>query len=175
MPSLARFSYITIVSSQPIQFKPLNGSKFGPFGSVQPAHLFACFPDSEHQLNYRYFQDWTNDTNQLIYTIVCLLVQYLIPSLCVGIIYARISNTITKSHSHKFSKQIARRKIRRTNKTNRMLMMVSLVFFISWAPLNIFNLVLDIFSPFKVCLRIFILMSVNFPSIPRQAQHLIIT
>ena len=30
-----------------------------------------------------------------------------------------------------------------------MLMMVSLVFFTSWAPLNIFNLVVEMFSPFQ--------------------------
>ena len=31
-----------------------------------------------------------------------------------------------------------------------MLIIVSLVFFISWAPINIYNLVLDVVQPFKV-------------------------
>ena len=45
--------------------------------------------------------------------------------------------------SHRRSRQMERRK-----KTNRMLITVTIIFFISWAPLNIFNIVIDIFEPF---------------------------
>ena len=37
----------------------------------------------------------------------------------------------------------------RRKKTNRMLITVSIIFFMSWAPLNIFNIVIDIFEPFQ--------------------------
>ena len=39
----------------------------------------------------------------------------------------------------------------RRKKTNRMLIGVSLLFFLSWAPINMFNIVLDNFEPFGVC------------------------
>ena len=36
------------------------------------------------------------------------------------------------------------RKLARIRKMNRMLLLVSLVFFMSWAPIHVFNLMLDI-------------------------------
>ena len=45
--------------------------------------------------------------------------------------------------SHRRSRQMERRK-----KTNRMLIIVTIIFFISWAPLNLFNIIFDIFEPF---------------------------
>ena len=46
--------------------------------------------------------------------------------------------------SHRRARQMKRRK-----KTNRLLITVSVIFFLSWAPLNIFNIVIDIFDPFQ--------------------------
>ena len=37
----------------------------------------------------------------------------------------------------------------RRKKTNRMLITVTIIFFLSWAPLNLFNIVFDIFEPFE--------------------------
>ena len=45
--------------------------------------------------------------------------------------------------SHRRSRQMERRK-----KTNRMLITVTIIFFVSWAPLNLFNILIDIFEPF---------------------------
>ena len=84
-----------------------------------------------------------------MYTITCFLVQFLIPSIFVIMIYSKIMTSIvppSTSDSHK----IRMRRMARKKKTNRMLMMVSLVFFLSWAPLNVLNLALDIFGPFQV-------------------------
>ena len=46
--------------------------------------------------------------------------------------------------SHRRARQMERRK-----KTNRMLITVSVIFFMSWAPLNIFIIIIDIFEPFE--------------------------
>ena len=51
-------------------------------------------------------------------------------------------------HTNRSNRKMARRK-----KTNLMLIMVSLVFFLSWAPINVYNLVLDIGHPFEVMKR----------------------
>ena len=37
----------------------------------------------------------------------------------------------------------------RRKKTNRMLISISFLFFLSWAPINIFNILLDVANPFK--------------------------
>jgi hypothetical protein len=52
-----------------------------------------------------------------------------------------------------YSSFIVRRRARqmqRRKRTNFMLVLVSLTFFISWAPLNIFNIILDLTNAFKV-------------------------
>ena len=36
----------------------------------------------------------------------------------------------------------------RRKKTNRMLITVTIIFFVSWAPLNLFNILIDTFEPF---------------------------
>ena len=38
--------------------------------------------------------------------------------------------------------------MQRRRKTNKMLITVSVIFFLSWAPLNILNIVIDTFEPF---------------------------
>ena len=69
----------------------------------------------------------------------------------VGIIYTRVCNafnlnrSITENKTNRIQRKLARRK-----KTNILLIMVSLVFFFSWAPMNIYNLVIDIGQPFQV-------------------------
>ena len=55
------------------------------------------------------------------------------------------TTTISTINSSSITRKLARRK-----KTNRLLISASIIFFISWAPINIFVLVLDIFSPFDV-------------------------
>ena len=89
-----------------------------------------------------------------MYTLICFTIQYLTPSLVVGVIYIRVCCAFSARHSmsntntNKNTRKLARRR-----KTNLMLIIVSLVFFISWAPINIYNLVLDIVQPFKVILQ----------------------
>ena len=66
------------------------------------------------------------------------------------------TTTISTINSSSITRKLARRK-----KTNRLLISASIIFFISWAPLNIYNLVLDIFSPFDVS-RLFIFNDIYF-------------
>ena len=42
------------------------------------------------------------------------------------------------------------RKLARRRRTNFLLMMVSLVFFVAWAPIHIYLLALDIINPYQV-------------------------
>ena len=94
-------------------------------------------------------QDWSSEVLHLVYTFICFTLQYLIPCIVVGIIYTRVccafSANMSVSGINTNNRKLARRK-----KTNMMLIIVSLVFFLSWAPINLYNLVLDIGHPFKV-------------------------
>ena len=71
----------------------------------------------------------------------------------------RVCSVLTPSSSMTFSSKRNARKLARKKKTNMMLMLVSLVFFISWAPINIYNLVLDIANPFQVTHYIHLLLT----------------
>ena len=71
--------------------------------------------------------------------------------MAVGIIYYRVCSAfLSKFSTSTIATSRSKRKLARRKKTNLMLILVSLVFFFSWAPVNIYNLVLDIAKPFKV-------------------------
>ena len=83
---------------------------------------------------------------------------HLIPCLTVGIIYTRVCRAFSAkvpltnmTNRAKLARKMARRK-----KTNLMLILFSVVFFLSWAPINIYYLVLDIGHPFQVSLLLII-------------------
>ena len=82
-----------------------------------------------------------------------LMVQYLLPTLIVVVSYAMIYRRIKISDKKiNATKPKALRKINRRKNTNRILMIISIVFFVSWAPLNILNIIINTENPFKVWL-----------------------
>ncbi|XP_023334629.1 neuropeptide F receptor [Eurytemora carolleeae] len=106
---------------------------------------------SKEELSYCY-EDWSSTTVRLSYTVTCFTCQYLIPSIIVGFAYYRIFKMLqlsgftqaqqnlehSVSHTHRRARQQARRK-----RINILLLLVTLVFFICWTPLNIFNIILN--------------------------------
>ena len=69
-----------------------------------------------------------------------------------GIIYTRVCRVFSAKLFMGNMVSTARmgRKLARRKRTNMMLIILSLVFFLSWAPINIYYLVLDIGQPFQV-------------------------
>ena len=89
----------------------------------------------------------------LVYVYIGLMVQYLLPALIVVVSYAMIYRRIKISDKKiNATKPKALRKINRRKNTNRILMIISIVFFVSWAPLNILNIIINTENPFKVWL-----------------------
>jgi hypothetical protein len=96
------------------------------------------------------YEGWEAEYGRLPYSSTCLLIQYLIPSAIVALAYTRISQKLdhqTNSvfSSHKKSRQLARRK-----RTNSLLIVVSFIFFLSWAPINTLNIISDLSGKTKV-------------------------
>ena len=104
---------------------------------------------------------------RVLYTFLCFVLQYLGPSLGVAYIYfrycwfllnrlykfiiLRISNTIRLEPISSSSSTLRQaRKMARRRKTNLILISVTLVFFVSWAPLNILNMFLEFQRPVEV-------------------------
>ena len=62
----------------------------------------------------------------------------------------RVSKYISSQDNSSTSTNIRARQIRRKAKTNKTLILVSIFFFLSWAPINIFNSLSDLFQAGKV-------------------------
>ena len=80
-----------------------------------------------------------------------MLLQYLLPTLIVVISYAMIYRKIKIADTNITATQhSALRKMNRRKRTNFILTTISIVFFVSWAPLNILNVIINTDNPFKV-------------------------
>ena len=73
----------------------------------------------------------------------------------------RISKSLKCDTTSNLSSQRRTRNIARRKRTNKILISVSLVFFISWAPLNILSLILDYQSPLSQ-VRLFSQRNLNY-------------
>jgi hypothetical protein len=62
----------------------------------------------------------------------------------------RISISLKCEPISNMSRLRQERKLARSKKTNKMLISGSLVFFVSWAPLNVLNVFLELYRPFQV-------------------------
>ncbi|XP_049862343.1 neuropeptide F receptor-like [Schistocerca gregaria] len=111
-------------------------------------------------------EDWPVEHGRLYYSIFSLIVQYLLPIITVTVAYSRICHKLRyryvnssiangKSGSGDAKASCSthtsvRRKPkddRRMKRTNSLLYSIALIFCISWLPLNIFNLVMDLWNP----------------------------
>ena len=113
-----------------------------------------------------HFKDWGSKENHFVYSILYFLVQYLTPCFIICLLYKRVSNKVS---SPIMSGPGVARKFLRIKKINQMLLLTSLVFFFSWTPIHIFNIVLDVADIFQVSITLslftlYILLIPDFPS-----------
>ena len=132
------------------------------------------------KLTVEEFQNWTNINHHFTYTIICFLVQYLIPSIIIGYIYCKVCKALPniRTNAPKTNMRMIRKMARR-KRANIILVGVSLIFFICWAPINILNIFMNISTMFKVrtCSndpRLFSFLAVPLPSRPASASDYIL-
>ena len=97
-------------------------------------------------LNLSYLaQVWPSQTYISVFIFLSITIQYVIPSCIVAYAYTKIY-LVFRASSKKVGIQKASSRIlgnaRRRRRTNTMLFLLSAVFFLSWAPLNIFVIIL---------------------------------
>ena len=103
-------------------------------------------------MSHFYFKDWPGTSYYLAYSFTCFSLQYLLPCIIVGVIYSKLCLSFPSTFatpSEPITPSVTR-KIARRKKTNLMLILVSIIFFLSWAPINIYNVFLDIVESFQV-------------------------
>lgn len=107
-------------------------------------------------------EEWPVEHGRAYYSLFSLVVQYVLPIITVSVAYSRIcrklryryvnSSAVGSSSKNKgCTSSTNRRKPKndkRMKRTNSLLVSISLIFCISWLPLNIFNLVVDYWNPF---------------------------
>ena len=111
---------------------------------------------------FHYLQSWTPPFSRLSYVISGVVFQYLVPLCIVTIAYIMVANSFHASSTKMFSNGVPSRrtlrKIKRRRRTDILLTVISLIFFLSWAPLNVLNVVISIVNPFKVLNSWFVIL-----------------
>ena len=98
------------------------------------------------------YEDWPHEYGRAMYSAVVMLLQYCFPILTLVLTYTRICNRLRKrvisaeaSEEHDSS----RRREARIKKTKKLLVSLTLMFCLSWLPLNLYNIIVDIKNPFE--------------------------
>ena len=103
--------------------------------------LYTLFSSSFYYLN---LQGWGSKEMQLVYNFFCFVIQFLFPCVIVCFLYNGVSKSISFQPSPGLSSYCISRRILKIKLMNKKLLLFSLVFFISWSPLHIFNLILNL-------------------------------
>ncbi|KAK4319864.1 hypothetical protein Pmani_009250 [Petrolisthes manimaculis] len=90
------------------------------------------------------FEDWPLSHGRAYYSILVMAVQYCLPIVTVSIAYARIYRKL----SCRMVSDRTRKEDIRMRKTNTLLVSIALIFCLSWLPLNLYNVVVDLHNPF---------------------------
>ncbi|XP_069178257.1 neuropeptide F receptor-like [Procambarus clarkii] len=96
------------------------------------------------------FEEWPTVHGRGYYSLFVILVQYCLPISTVSVSYAMICRKLKyriKNSAVRSSKK-GERDNKRMKKTNTLLIAISLIFCVSWLPLNLYNLVVDFVNPF---------------------------
>ncbi|GBN81861.1 Neuropeptide F receptor [Araneus ventricosus] len=96
-------------------------------------------------------EEWPWDNAKGLYTVIIVLVQFLIPTLVLIITHLRIEAHLNYASSryNKSAKRPSEERVQKERQRNRratfVLLMISAVFSITWLPWNIFNLIADFY------------------------------
>ena len=95
------------------------------------------------------FEEWPHEYGRAFYSVFVLLMQYCLPIITVGVAYAKICRKL-RHHimTSTVKKSASKDKDHRMEKTIKLLIVITIVFCMSWLPFNMFNLIVDILDPF---------------------------
>ena len=104
-------------------------------------HRIVCFI----RVCFSALQAWPSQSFILVFTFLSIAIQFIIPSCIVAYAYTRIYLVFRASTRKILAQKVSSRILgnaRRRRRTNIMLFLLSAVFFLSWAPLNVFVIIL---------------------------------
>ncbi|XP_059469619.1 neuropeptide F receptor [Neocloeon triangulifer] len=93
-------------------------------------------------------EEWPVQHGRALYSIFSLVVQYLLPIVTVSVAYSRICRKLHHRYVRSARKEPRRKEDKRMRRTNALLVAISLIFCVSWLPLNVYNVLVDVHNPF---------------------------
>ena len=88
------------------------------------------------------FKSWPTRTDGKMYAVASLLVQFISPFIIFMVVYIKIYKKFRQSTNNITSAQNVRQShIQRRRRTNILLFLISLMYLLSWAPINIFTII----------------------------------
>ena len=89
------------------------------------------------------FKSWPTPTVGKMYAVASILVQFIFPFIIFMVVYIKIYNKFRQSTNNITSAQNVRQShIQRRRRTNILLFLISLMYLVSWAPINIFTIII---------------------------------
>ncbi|XP_017461150.1 PREDICTED: prolactin-releasing peptide receptor-like, partial [Rhagoletis zephyria] len=91
-------------------------------------------------------EQWPGDSVRLSYTVLTSILQFVVPLLIIGFCYTKVCGKLwdrTKSIPGSVSARREEQERERARRTNTMLICMVVCFVLSWAGLNIYNLLMD--------------------------------
>ena len=109
------------------------------------------------------FEEWPTEYGRAAYSAIVMLLQYCLPILTLVLAHARICNRLRDRMIHSghtstpavaatsssSSPNKTHRRGNRMRKTKKLLIMIAVIFCLSWLPLNLYNIIVDIHNPFS--------------------------
>jgi len=102
------------------------------------------------------YEEWPTAHGRAYYSIFTILIQYVVPIIVVSVAYARICKKLrhrmkpggttleTCATERRSGSTSAAKDQSRVRRTNALLISIALIFGISWLPLNVFNVLVDL-------------------------------
>lgn len=95
------------------------------------------------------YEEWPVSHGRAYYSIATMIFQYVLPIVILSVAYARIYRKLLNRMSTKLrlnsSGQIRESDNRRIRRTNLLLISIAVIYVVSWLPLNIFNVITDLY------------------------------
>ncbi|OQR78601.1 neuropeptide F receptor-like [Tropilaelaps mercedesae] len=94
-------------------------------------------------------ENWPHEKGRFYYSIFTLISQYMLPIIIVSLAYASICRKLRcrmASSGSKLEEKLLRER-RRVQRTNKLLISITVVFILSWLPLNLLNAYFDYINP----------------------------
>ena len=107
------------------------------------------FDVAGHVMGYFCKENFPNSFWNYSFTLMILLVQYLMPLMLLPIVHAKILIFLRRNAGFQNDTRRKEREIKRNKRMTKILSSISLIFAVSWLPYHIYLILTDIFTLFQ--------------------------